>query len=296
MPSFNPSLNVFERGMLLGLHAGDAMGVTLEFQPPVEDRDKWQKEMIGGGEFQFPVGVGSDDTDLMICLLRSISKNKKLDTEKLKAEFVNWFVKGPKDVGNTTKKAMKKLAEGSSVFESGVNDVGTNTNGSLMRAAPLALLAPFLLDAELKKIVNIQTASTHAHPECLKMDEILIFSLKKILYEKSSKKEIYDYALAELEIFDQNLKQSFLEIPTMEWSKVTNGGRAFETLKSAYWGFFHFDSFEDAVVHIINRGNDSDTTAAVLGALFGARIGESQIPMKWIQKLNYREEILSFTL
>lgn len=289
-------LNEFEKGMLLGLHVGDAMGVTLEFQPAVNERNNWQVEMEGGGEFQFPVGVGSDDTDLMICLLRSISKNKKLDNDRLKNEFVNWFLKGPKDVGNTTKKAMKKLVDGASIFESGVNEENTNTNGSLMRVAPLALLAPTTPEEELKKIVNIQTASTHAHLECLQMDEILIFSLTKILYEKASKREVYEFALKKLEFFDNDLKVSFAEIPLMSWDKVTNGGRAFETLKSAFWGFYHFDSFEEAIIHIINRGNDSDTTAAVLGALFGAYVGESNIPMRWIQNLNYRSEILSFTL
>lgn len=289
-------LNEFERGMLIGLHVGDTMGVTLEFQPPINDRNKWQIEMEGGGEFQFPIGVGSDDSDLMICLLRSISKSKKLDCDRLKNEFVSWFLKGPKDVGNTTKKAMKKLVDGASIFESGVNETDTNTNGSLMRAAPLALLAPITIDEELRKIVNVQTASTHAHLECLKMDEILIFSLKKILYEKASKQDIYELALKELEFFDISLHLSFAEIPSMKWDQVTNGGRAFETLKSAYWGFYHFESFEEAIIHIINRGNDSDTTAAVLGALFGAYVGESNIPMKWIQKLNYRSEIFSFTL
>lgn len=289
-------LNTYEKGMLLALHAGDAMGVTLEFQPPVIDKSQWQKDMIGGGEFQFPVGVGSDDTDLMICLLRSISIDKKLDHEKLRNEFITWYQRGPKDVGNTTKKAMNKLVMGESIFSSGVNEIGTNTNGSLMRAAPLSLLAPFTTDEELKKIVHIQTSSTHAHPECLKMDEILIFTLKKILFQKIAKNEVFAFALDELKSFDHELAASFANIPAMTWDEVTNAGRAFETLKSAFWGFYHFDNFEDAVIQIINRGNDSDTTAAVLGALFGAHGGESQIPMKWVDKLNYKEEILSFKI
>ncbi len=290
------NLNAFERGMLLGLHAGDAMGVTLEFQPAVEDKNKWQTEMLGGGEFDFAIGVGSDDTDLMICLLRSISKNKKLDFEMLRYEFIKWFELGPKDVGNTTKKAMNKLVEGKSIFESGVNEDNSNTNGSLMRAAPLALLAPFLLDDDFKKIINIQTASTHAHPECLLMDEVLVLSLSKILYSKSSKIEVFEFVLSELDKFNSELTKIFSKIPTMKWNEVTNGGRAFDTLLSAYWGFYHFESFENAVIHIINRGNDSDTTAAVLGSLMGAFYGESEIPKQWIKNLNYKEEIKNFTL
>lgn len=290
------NLNHFERGMLLGLHAGDAMGVTLEFQKPVEDTSNWQKEMIGGGEFQFPIGIGSDDTDLMICLLRSISKKSKLDNEKLKNEFLNWFNKGPKDVGNTTKKAMLKLVEGFNILQSGVNGEGTNTNGSLMRCAPLALLANYVQESEFIKIINTQTSSTHAHLECLKMDEILVLTLKKILYEKYSRSDAYEFALQKLEIFDKNLSVSFSEIPTMAWSDVTNAGSAFETLKSAFWGFYHFQSFEEAIIQLINRGNDSDTTAAVAGALIGASVGESHIPIRWVEKLNYRNEILNFII
>jgi len=277
-------------GMLLGLHVGDCMGVTLEFQPPVLDKNQWQTDLIGGGEFNFPVGVGSDDSDLMICVLRSL-KYGKLDEENLKNEFIKWFESGPKDVGNTTKKAMKKLSDGESIQTSGVNDEGTNTNGSLMRCAPMALISNLVTLSELSEAVRRQTASTHAHPECVQMDWVLIVLLSKILNQSLTKDELFEIALEEVSSFSFDLGIQFKKLKEEKWEDVTNGGRAFETLKSAFWSFYHFDNYREGIIAIINRGNDSDTTAAVAGALFGAYYGEKSIPKEWVEKVNYKNEI-----
>lgn len=277
-------------GMLLGLHVGDCMGVTLEFQPAVREKDQWQKEMLGGGEFNFPIGIGSDDSDLMICVLRSL-KYGQLDEENLKNEFIKWFESGPKDVGNTTKRAMKNLSEGASALSSGVNEEGTNTNGSLMRCAPMALISTRVTLSELSESVRRQTASTHAHPECVQMDWVLIVLLSKILNDSLSKDELFEVALEEISSFSFELGISFKKLKEEKWDDVTNGGRAFETLKSAFWAFYHYDNYREGIIAIINRGNDSDTTAAVAGALFGAYYGEKTIPKEWAEKVNYKNEI-----
>lgn len=60
-PATPPGLLSRQRGCLLGLACGDAVGTTVEFMPrgsfpPVTD-------MTGGGPFRLPVGAWTDDTN-----------------------------------------------------------------------------------------------------------------------------------------------------------------------------------------------------------------------------------------
>ena len=53
------------------------------------------------------------------------------------------------------------------------------------------------------------------------------------------------------------------------------------TLESAVWGLLTTDSFEEAVVQVVNLGDDADTAGAVVGALAGAAYGLDAIPAAW---------------
>jgi protein-tyrosine phosphatase len=57
------------------------------------------------------------------------------------------------------------------------------------------------------------------------------------------------------------------------------------TLEVAFWSLLNTDTFEDAVVEVVNRGDDSDTVGAVTGALAGAYYGVGAIPSRWMQTL-----------
>ena len=69
--------------MLLGLHAGDSLGVTLEFEEarPISD---WHREITGGGAFQWRPGQATDDTDLMVCVLKALDKTHGFAFDRLK--------------------------------------------------------------------------------------------------------------------------------------------------------------------------------------------------------------------
>ncbi len=49
------------------------------------------------------------------------------------------------------------------------------------------------------------------------------------------------------------------------------------------------ESFEDALIEMVNLGGDADSTGAILGALAGAHFGYDQIPTRWLMKLRNRE-------
>ena len=51
------------------------------------------------------------------------------------------------------------------------------------------------------------------------------------------------------------------------------------------------DSFEDALVEVVNMGGDADTAGAILGALAGAHYGLDAIPDRWLTGLRNRSGI-----
>jgi ADP-ribosylglycohydrolase len=52
-------------------------------------------------------------------------------------------------------------------------------------------------------------------------------------------------------------------------------------LRLALWEIFHAPDFEQALIDVVNRGGDSDTNAAITGALWGAWVGVDAIPVHW---------------
>ncbi len=51
------------------------------------------------------------------------------------------------------------------------------------------------------------------------------------------------------------------------------------------------DSFEEAVIDVVNLGGDADTAGAILGAMAGAYHGVDAIPKRWLEGLQNREGI-----
>ncbi|PYO64374.1 MAG: hypothetical protein DMD71_13340, partial [Gemmatimonadetes bacterium] len=59
-------------------------------------------------------------------------------------------------------------------------------------------------------------------------------------------------------------------------------GYVVHCVEIAFWFATHDRTIEDSLTYLANAGGDTDTNAAVAGALLGARYGESGIPPRWI--------------
>lgn len=76
-------------------------------------------------------------------------------------------------------------------------------------------------------------------------------------------------------------------------ARIRSGGFVRDTLKAATWCFINTNSYEDCVLAAVNLGDDTDTTAAVAGALAGTAYGIDAIPREWIDTLRGKELIES---
>lgn len=66
-----------------------------------------------------------------------------------------------------------------------------------------------------------------------------------------------------------------------------------DTLKAATWCFVNTNNYEECVLAAVNLGDDTDTTAAVAGALAGTAYGLKAIPQEWIDTLRGKDLIES---
>ncbi|GAB1318356.1 hypothetical protein MFIFM68171_08566 [Madurella fahalii] len=174
-------------GALLGVHAGDSLGATVEFEAWDSIRIIYPhgvRDVVGGGPFGWPAGHATDDTDLTRAVLLAYRDSEKLkrspashntaDVVELAARYmVDWYdgrwpdrVCGetPRDVGGATATGIYRFKQTANPRTSGAGD-GRAGNGSLMRCIPTALFQPDvgLADAESMAI----SAITHDDPHCI---------------------------------------------------------------------------------------------------------------------------------
>ena len=131
------------RGCLLGLAAGDALGTTLEFQPPgtFEAID----DMVGGGPFGLEPGQWTDDTSMALCLATSLIEREGFDPTDQMERYVRWWREGYLssngrcfDIGNTVRDALSRFERDGDPY-AGSSDPDSAGNGSLMRLAPVPM-------------------------------------------------------------------------------------------------------------------------------------------------------------
>ena len=63
-------------------------------------------------------------------------------------------------------------------------------------------------------------------------------------------------------------------------------GYIVHTVHAVIQSLTHQDDFEAALIDVVNRGGDADTTGAIVGMIMGARVGVDGIPRRWLDALD----------
>jgi ADP-ribosylglycohydrolase len=72
-------------------------------------------------------------------------------------------------------------------------------------------------------------------------------------------------------------------------------GYVLHTLQASLWCLLKTSGYAECVLKAVSLGEDTDTTAAVAGALAGLWYGAKQIPKKWAENTAKYEEIKAKT-
>jgi len=282
------------RGVMLGMAAGDALGATVEFKSPevIAATIGVHREIVGGGWLHLAAGEVTDDTQMALCIARSLVEKQRFDADDIAANFVEWFRSDPKDIGNTTRHALELLNDGVPWQDAGARTHEAMrprdaSNGSIMRCAPIALAA--WRDAEMNARHSADSSRiTHANPLCVDACVALNAAVAALLLGESDPLAAADRA-AELD----EVRTAIDAAATATPDTLPAGGYVLDTLSAALWAVTAHDTPEDAIVAAVNLGNDADTTGAVAGALAGARWGADALPTRWVDTLLARDELVA---
>jgi len=270
-------------GCLVGIAVGDALGAPVEEipnRPTTVQRPV--REMIGGGWLALAPGQITDDTEMSLCIARSIVENKTFDPADIAQRFVAWFEDSSIGTGRTIRAAMKQLKNGIYWNKAGYTDVGLHSkgNGSVMRCAPVALYDYKKIDLLIRDTYD-QSRITHPSAECMDSAVFVNFLIKYVL-EGKEKNKAYDCALMCIK-HHPSLYNQYRAIPTLQEKKLAGAVR--DTVETAVHSFLTTTDFETAILTAVNMGGDADTRGAIIGALAGAYYGENTIPERWKTKL-----------
>lgn len=274
------------KAAFLGFAIGDALGATAEFMTPSEIRAAFGvlKDIQGGGWLHLPAGAVTDDTEMSLCLARSLVA-KGFSAIDIAEHFTAWLKSRPRDVGGTCRRGIRRfIADRSICAPPSDMDAG---NGAAMRVVPVALAT--VGDSELLANWAITQAHiTHHHrlsdAACVVLGQMLHLAL-------------VGHGKTRLEAL---VRDFLLNFPVFGYSgsDVQSSAYIVDTLRTVLKAFLRTHNFEDCVITTVNWGGDADTTGAIAGALAGAYYGLGEIPERWVRRLDsaVRREVEQLSL
>lgn len=278
------------KGALYGAVVGDALGGPLEFMSKDEITANYGevREMIGGGWLSLKPGETTDDTEMTLAVARGIVTLPDDPIYAIGQNFIEWFKREPKDIGNTCQEAIVKALEiagegnipSSDQWIKAADEVAEQNNhrsggnGALMRTVFPGL---FYNDKEKACDTAVQIGDmTHAD----ELSDELVSTYTELVYEMIRNSSADECLGIVLKIIDKR------ELKNKLPSHVKSSGWCADSLKVALHYLVSKSSFEETIVGAVNEGGDSDTVGAVCGGLAGAMYGFEAIPQRWIETLS----------
>lgn len=294
----NPAQRDRAAGVLLGCAVGDALGVPYEFQPPQEfTAGDLPLGMPGGGPFKFGPGEWSDDTAMSVCIAGAAWDGLDLSTttglDHVARAFLGWRKSGPKDMGGQVSSVLGSAAHArgqvsavmARIAADRVRRLPTQSagNGSLMRTSPVALrhLAnPRTMTAAARSV----SALTHADPDCLDACTLWVHAIRGAVLSADPVAGIAE-GLAALEPGARKRWAGLLETAEQRWPwEFEQNGWVVHALQAAWSAVtlgLEEGGYENGITAAVGCGRDTDTVAAIAGAVLGARFGSSGIRAEW---------------
>lgn len=275
------------RGALVGTAVGDALGA------PMEGRNEVPAEYLNSLDSTPPNLVYTDDTAMTIGVANSLLESSGFDGEHMAATLARDYEREPwRGYGSGPPRVFDNLSRGVPWDEAAAslfNGEGSYGNGAAMRVAPVALHA-YPNQRRAAEIAHKTALITHTHREGIDGAVAQAVAITALLQATpgSSPEELTRIVLAHVKSSVFRSKLMFIDDHIRErglsgMADVLGTGIAAHTSVPTALACFlaNTASFGDAVKTAISLGGDTDTIAAMTGALAGAHNGLSAIPENW---------------
>ena len=290
-------------GVLLGVAAGDALGAGYEFGAALGD--DVAVEMRGGGVGPFRPGEWTDDTDMSLVIATVAAEGLDLLSaealDRLAAEWWVW-VQQSKDVGIQTRRVFAEASAAAGGTPTGdllleaslaLHEATGHTagNGSLMRTAPVAIAHlddPRALVEAAHRISQL----THGDPDAAEACVLWCLAIRHAVLTGELDVRV---GLGELDPDAAAKWAARIDVAEASTpSAFGNNGWVVEAFQGAWsaivttrgTGRHEADHLRLGLEAAVRGGGDTDTVAAIAGALLGAAYGASAVPATWRRRLH----------
>jgi len=285
-------------GVVISSAAGDALGAPHEFGPPLAD--SFPLKMTGGGAFNWGPGEWTDDTQTALAILVPLARHEEDLVGSVAKNLIDWMASNPADVGNQTRAVLTRairedrdLAEVTA--EWAARNPDASGNGSLMRTGPVALVGGDR--TERAEVASALSALTHASEEareaCILWTDACARAINR---PDNGPMDWIDHVREGVELLAPERRgrwNLYLDETTGPRDHRTNGyvvaalQDALAALATTPVPFDHPHlHLRLAIERAVRTGGDTDTVAAICGALAGAYWGASAVPVEWREALN----------
>lgn len=265
------------RGCLLGQISGDALGAQVEFLTPEEILHQFPngvRNMTDGGSWNLIAGQITDDSEMAITLARTLVRDRKYDAAAARRAYQDWERTGPYDIGATTLEGLR-----------GRPNLASQANGALMRVSPLGIFGANHSLEDVSDWAQLDAEITHPHEVCKKCNSLYTMAISYSIRNGTQPVDLYEQIISWADTL--GVGSSVSEVidaaayhPPRDY--VTNQGWVLVALHNALWQLLHAPNPEEGIVRTISMGGDTDTNAAIAGALLGAVCGIESLPQRWI--------------
>lgn len=271
-----PGFRERAQGCLLGQLAGDALGGLVEFRRP-EDIQREYPEGVrllqDGGTWNTIAGQPTDDSELALALARLLVAQRRYDPAAAREAYQAWLASGPFDCGTTVRQGLQ-----------GQPNPDSQANGALMRISPLGIFGASHPLAQVAAWARQDAALTHPHPICQEANALFAMAIAWAIGTGCGPAELYHQILAwaeELQVSPPLLAATRQAATNPPQDYLRHQGWVLIAWQNALWQLLHAPNLEEGVVATISCGGDTDTNAAICGALLGAVYGKEAIPVQW---------------
>jgi ADP-ribosylglycohydrolase len=131
-------------------------------------------------------------------------------------------------------------------------------------------------------------AVTHPHPVCLQANALFVMAIAHVISTGIGPQPLFSQIESwarEMKVADPLLKSITGAATAPPSDYIHQQGWVLVAFRNALWQLLHASNLEDGVTDTVMRGGDTDTNAAITGALLGAVYGREAIPTQWVGKL-----------
>jgi ADP-ribosyl-[dinitrogen reductase] hydrolase len=277
-------------GCMLGMVIGDALGSQVEFQSRETIKARYPqgvRDVADSPVWQTLAGQPTDDSELGLALARSLVRTGRYDVEDAAAAYGRWYASQPFDCGHTTalvfQPAAAALADKAEAARRHA-DRGSQSNGSLMRIAPIGVWASD--PEEAAKIADEDSSLSHPHPVCRAACAAFTAAISAALLGAGratmmvTALSVADAAGEEALAVGVALREAAAGVRPGDFQHQM--GWVLIALQNAFFHLATGTRVEPALIETVGQGGDTDTNAAIAGALLGAADGRASLPMRWV--------------